>query len=55
MKIIKITKDESEFIHAKNFVLVYVKGIIRGFNKGTLSLDVQGLKRHIEILIKEKL
>ena len=51
----KKTKDESEFIHTENFVLVDEKGRIRGVYNGTLSLDVQRLKRHIEILKKEAL
>ena len=46
----KKTKDESEFIHTENFVLVDKKGRIRGVYNGTLALDVQRLKRHIEIL-----
>mgnify|MGYP006439830805 FL=1 len=49
----KKTKDESEFIHTENFVLVDQKGRIRGVYNGTLALDVQRLKRHIEILKKE--
>ncbi|WP_405566008.1 SCO family protein [Polaribacter sp. Asnod6-C07] len=50
----KKTKDESEFIHTENFILVDKKGRIRGVYNGTLSLDVQRLKRHIEILKKEE-
>ena len=49
----KKTKDESEFIHTENFVLVDKKGRIRGVYNGTLSLEVQRLKRHIELLKKE--
>ena len=49
----KKSKDESEFIHTENFVLVDQKGRIRGVYNGTLALDVQRLKRHIEILKKE--
>ena len=49
----KKSKDESEFIHTENFVLVDKKGRIRGVYNGTLALDVQRLKRHIEILKKE--
>ena len=49
----KKTKDESEFIHTENFVLVDQKGRIRGVYNGTLALDIQRLKRHIEILKKE--
>ena len=50
----KKTKDESEFIHTENFVLVDKKARIRGVYNGTLALDIQRLKRHIEILKKEK-
>ena len=46
----KKNKDESEFIHTENFVLVDKKGRIRGVYNGTLALEVQRLKRHIEIL-----
>jgi len=46
----KKTKDENEFIHTENFILVDRKGRIRGVYNGTLALDVQRLKRHIEIL-----
>jgi protein SCO1/2 len=49
----KETKDESEFIHTENFVLVDRKGRIRGVYNGTLGVDVLRLKRHIEILKKE--
>ena len=49
----KKTKDKSEFIHTENFVLVDKKGRIRGVYNGTLSLDVQRLKRHLAILKKE--
>ena len=49
----KKTKDESEFIHTENFVLVDKKGRIRGVYNGTLAFDIQRLKRHIEILKKE--
>ena len=49
----KKTKDESEFIHTENFILVDKKGRIRGVYNGTLALDVQRLKRHIEILKQE--
>jgi protein SCO1/2 len=51
----KKTKDKSEFIHTENFVLVDKKGRIRGVYNGTLALDIQRLKRHIEILKKEKI
>lgn len=49
----KKTKDESEFIHTENFILVDKKGRIRGVYNGTLALDIRRLKRHIEILKKE--
>ena len=51
----KKTKDVSEFIHTENFVLVDKMGRIRGVYNGTLALDIQRLKRHIEILKKEVL
>lgn len=47
------TKDESNFIHTENFVLVDKKGHIRGVYNGTLALEVKRLMRHIEILRKE--
>jgi protein SCO1/2 len=49
----KKTKDESEFIHTENFVLVDKKGRIRGVYNGTLALDIQRLKRHLKLLKKE--
>jgi protein SCO1/2 len=49
----KKTKDESEFIHTENFVLIDKKGRIRGVYNGTLGVDVLRLKRHIKILKKE--
>ena len=49
------TQDESNFIHTENFVLVDKQGYIRGVYNGTLALDIQRLKRHIEILKKEKM
>ena len=51
----KKTKEESEFIHTENFVLVGEKGRIRGVYNGTLALDIQRLKRHIKILKREKI
>jgi protein SCO1/2 len=48
------SKDESAFIHTENFLLVDKKARIRGVYNGTLALDIQRLKRHIEILKKEK-
>ncbi|WP_034228507.1 SCO family protein [Aquimarina pacifica] len=47
------TKEESDFIHTENFVLVDKKGYIRGVYNGTIEIDVKRLKRHIEILRKE--
>ncbi|MEP1489614.1 MAG: SCO family protein [Algibacter sp.] len=47
------TKDESEFIHTENFILVDKKGFIRGVYNGTLTVDVARLERHIKILKKE--
>ncbi|MEW4924766.1 SCO family protein [Algibacter sp. 2305UL17-15] len=47
------TQDESNFIHTENFVLVDKHGYIRGVYNGTLPIDVERLKRHIEILKKE--
>lgn len=47
------TKDENQFIHTENFVLVDKHGYIRGVYNGTIALDVKRLKRHIEILKKE--
>jgi len=47
------TKDEDEFIHTENFVLVDKEGYIRGVYNGTIAIDMQRLKRHIEILRKE--
>lgn len=49
----KKTQDESEFIHTENFILVDTKGYIRGVYNGTIKLDIQRLKRHIEILKNE--
>jgi protein SCO1/2 len=49
----KKTKDENEFIHTENFILVDKKARIRGVYNGTLGLDIQRLKRHIEILKRE--
>lgn len=49
----KKTKDENEFIHTENFILVDKKGRIRGVYNGTLALDIKRLQRHINILKKE--
>ncbi|GGD24023.1 SCO family protein [Hyunsoonleella pacifica] len=47
------TQDENNFIHTENFVLVDKLGYIRGVYNGTLPIDVERLKRHIEILKQE--
>lgn len=47
------TQDENNFIHTENFILVDEKGYIRGVYNGTLEIDVERLKRHINILQKE--
>ncbi|MBP0903315.1 SCO family protein [Mariniflexile gromovii] len=47
------TQDESNFIHTENFILVDKKGYIRGVYNGTIELDVERLKRHIDILKQE--
>ncbi|GAB1857415.1 SCO family protein [Flavobacteriaceae bacterium MHTCC 0001] len=47
------TEDESNFIHTENFILVDKQGHIRGVYNGTLPMDVERLKRHVEILKKE--
>lgn len=49
----KKTKDESEFIHTENFILVDKEGYIRGVYNGTIELDVQRLMRHIKLLEQE--
>lgn len=47
------TQDESNFIHTENFILVDKQGYIRGVYNGTLAVDVERLKRHINILKQE--
>ena len=47
------TKDESQFIHTENFILVDTQGYIRGVYNGTIPIDIKRLIRHIEILKKE--
>ena len=47
------TKDESEFIHTENVLLIDKKGRIRGVYNGTLSLETKRLMRHIELLKME--
>lgn len=47
------TQDKDEFIHTENVVLVDKKGRIRGVYNGTLSLEMNRLMRHIELLKKE--
>ena len=49
----KKTKDEDEFIHTENFILVDKKGRIRGVYNGTLALEIERLKRHINLLKNE--
>lgn len=49
------TKDESQFIHTENFILIDTQGYIRGVYNGTIPIDVKRLIRHIEILKKEDL
>ncbi len=46
----KRTKDESEFIHTENFILVDKKSRIRGVYNGTLSIETKRLIKHIEKL-----
>jgi protein SCO1/2 len=47
------TQDERNFMHTENFILVDRKGNIRGVYNGTLEVDIERLKRHIEILKQE--
>jgi protein SCO1/2 len=47
------TQDESNFIHTENFILVDKKGFIRGVYNGTIEMDIERLKRHIDILKQE--
>ncbi|MBC3757649.1 SCO family protein [Hyunsoonleella sp. SJ7] len=47
------TQDENNFIHTENFILVDKQGYIRGVYNGTLPIDVERLKRHLEILKRE--
>lgn len=47
------TKDESEFIHTENVLLIDKKGRIRGVYNGTLALETKRLMRHIELLKNE--
>jgi protein SCO1/2 len=47
------TQDESNFIHTENFILIDKEGYIRGVYNGTLPVDVERLKRHVKILMKE--
>ncbi len=49
----KKTKDESEFLHTENFILVDKEGYIRGVYNGTIELDLQRLMRQLKILEKE--
>ena len=47
------TRDEDEFIHTENFILIDKHGYIRGVYNGTITLDIERLKRHISILKME--
>lgn len=49
------TKDDSQFIHTENFILVDGQGFIRGVYNGTIPLDIKRLIRHIEILKREEI
>ncbi len=49
----KRTKDESEFIHTENFILIDQKGRIRGVYNGTLAIETKRLIKHIEKLKME--
>ena len=44
------TQVESNFIHTENFILIDKKGYIRGVYNGTVEVDVERLKRHVDIL-----
>ncbi|HEX9602063.1 MAG TPA: SCO family protein [Mariniflexile sp.] len=44
------TQDKNGFIHTEKFILVDKEGYIRGVYNGTLEVDIERLKRHIEIL-----
>ena len=48
------TKDDSQFIHTENFILVDKKGHIRGVYNGTIPFDLKRLQRHIAILKEEQ-
>jgi protein SCO1/2 len=47
------SQDISNFIQTENFILVDKQGYIRKIYNSTLGVDVDRLKRHIEILRKE--
>lgn len=47
------TGDDSAFIHTENFVLVDKEGYIRGVYNGTIEIEIERLKRHIDILKTE--
>ena len=49
----KESKNKNDFIHTENFILVDAKGRIRGVYNGTLPVDIQRLKRHINLLKEE--
>ncbi|OCX51239.1 electron transporter [Mucilaginibacter sp. PPCGB 2223] len=46
-------KDESQFLHTENFILVDKHGRIRGVYNGTIMFEVENLIRHIKILEQE--
>ncbi len=47
------TQDEDAFLHTENFILVDGNGYIRGVYNGTVPIDIERLKRHIAILLRE--
>ena len=47
------TKDDSQFIHTENFILVDKEGYIRGVYNGTIPFDLKRLQRHIAMLKEE--
>jgi protein SCO1/2 len=48
------TKNNKEFLHTENCVLVDAKGRIRGIYNATLELEMEKLIRHIHILKEEE-
>ena len=49
----KQTSDKNRFVHTENIILVDKKSHIRGVYNGTLSTEVERIKRHVDILKKE--